>query len=351
MLKSTRRHGRAQGTSPHNLNVHRPTYGPARQAAPDLSRDARQRLAMLDWHRAHGGNVSRTARHFGYSRPTVYRWLARFERDRLESLEDRGSAPRRRRRPTWTLEQLAAVKAVRLAYPRWGKDKLAVLLGREGWKVSVSMVGRILTSLRQRGVLRAPLLFRVKRRRGTAGRPWALRKPSDYAAEQPGDLVQLDTMDLRPSPGVVLKQFTARDVVSRWDVIEVHRRATSTAAALFLQTLVRRLPFPLRALQVDGGSEFAAVFEQACRQRGIRLFVLPPRSPQLNGRVERANRTHTEEFYEITPCSLPIPQLNQELLDWERTYNTVRPHQALGYLTPQQFLAQSQPQRKELECH
>jgi len=164
-----------------------------------------------------------------------------------------------------------------------------VLLRREGWPVSVSMVGRILTSLPQRGALRAPGVFRVKRRRGTAGRPWALRKPKDYAVEAPGDLVQLDTMDLRPTPNVVLKQFTARDVVSRWDVIEVHHRATSTAAPLFLDTLQRRLPFPLRAIQVDGGSEFAALFEAAYQQRGLRLFVLPPRSPKLNGRVERAN--------------------------------------------------------------
>jgi len=76
------------------------------------------------------------------------------------------------------------------------------------------MVGRILTSLGQRGALTAPVLLRVKRRRGTAGRPWALRKPKDYGVEKLGDLVQLDTMDLRPSPGVVLKQFTARDVIS-----------------------------------------------------------------------------------------------------------------------------------------
>ena len=164
--------------------------------------------------------------------------------------------------------------------------------------------------------------------------------------EKPGDLVQLDPMDLRPAPNVVLKQFTARDMVSRGDVIEVHHRATSTAATLFLDTRQRRLPFPLRALQVDGGSEFAAVFETACQQRGLRLFVLPPRSSKLNGQVERANRTHTEEFYEITPCSLPLTELNREPQTWERTYNTVRPHQALGYLTPLQFLAQTSiPQR------
>ncbi len=64
-----------------------------------------------------------------------------------------------------------------------------MLLRREGWAVSVSRVGRILTSLRQRGVLREPVRFRVKRRRGTQNRPWALRKPKDYAVERPGDLV------------------------------------------------------------------------------------------------------------------------------------------------------------------
>jgi transposase InsO family protein len=63
------------------------------------------------------------------------------------------------------------------------------------------------------------------------------------------------------------------------------------------------------------------------------------------------NRTHTEEFYEVTPCSIPIAHLNQELQAWERTYNTVRPHQVLGYLNPQQFLAQASSQTKELECH
>ncbi len=170
--------------------------------------------------------------------------------------------------------------------------------------------------------------------RGTQHRPWALRKPRDYVLERPGDLVQLDTMDLRPAPGVVLKQFTARDMISRWDVIEVHGRATSTAASLFLDTLQCRLRFHLRVLQVDGGGEFAALFEQACQQRGVRLFVLPPRSPKLNGQVERANRTHAEEFGEITPFSLPISELNRELLAWGRTYNTIRPHQALSYLTP-----------------
>ena len=103
----------------------------------------------------------------------------------------------------------------------------------------------------------------------------------------------------------------------------------------------------IRAVQVDGGSEFAAEFEQACQQRGLHLFVLPPRSPKLNGAVKRANRTHTEEFYQVTACSLEMKKLNRELRHWEKIYNTVRPHQALGYLTPLQFLRQTSSQRKE----
>ena len=85
--------------------------------------------------------------------------------------------------------------------------------------------------------------------------------------------------------------------------------------------------------------------------RGLRLFVLPPRSPKHNGCVERAQRTHTEEFYEVTNFSLDVATLNQELQTWELTYNTIRPHQALGYLTPHQFVTQWQRLGKEAKCH
>ena len=85
---------------------------------------------------------------------------------------------------------------------------------------------------------------------------------------------------MRPLPGMVLKHFTARDVVSRWDVVEAHTRATANTSATFLNAVLDRMPFPVHAIQVDGGSEFQAGFEEACREQGIRLFVLPPRSTQ-----------------------------------------------------------------------
>jgi transposase InsO family protein len=307
--------------------------------APDLSRAARQRLILLDWHRTHGANVSRTARHFGYSRPTVYRWLARFDRTRLETLEDHSSAPRRRRRATWTLDELQAVKALRLTYPRWGKDKLVILLRRQGIALSTSMVGRILARLQRSGELREPARRRLRIGQRRWRRPYAVRKPADWPVSRPGDLVELDTLDIRPLPGKTWKQFTARDVVSRWDTLELGRRATASAAAAVLDRLAERMPFGIRAISIDNGSEFMAEFEIACEARAIRLFVLPPRSPKLHGAVERANRTHTEEFYEVTDAEPELEAFQAELRHWETVYNTIRPHQALGYLTPAEYLA------------
>jgi len=294
----------------------------------------------MDWHEAHGRNARLTCRHFGISPDTFYRWKRRFNPHNLRSLEDRPSRPRRRRQPTWSPELAEAVLRLREEYPRWGKDKLVVLLRQQGWQVSTSMVGRILRRLKERGVLVEPPGTAISTRRRPYLRPYAVRKPKGYVARQPGDLVELDTLDLRPLPGVVLKHFGARDVLSRWDVLEVHTRATATIAARFLDTLLERMPFPVRAIQVDGGSEFQAAFEADCQRRGIPLFVLPPKSPKLNGHVERAHRTHAEEFYEVIDLPDTIAELNRLLQDWEGVYNTIRPHQALGYLTPLAFLQQ-----------
>ena len=324
---------------------------PYGRAGVELSRGARVRVQWMDYYRTRGRNAALTCRHFGISRQTFYRWQRRYDPHDLTRLEERSHRPHRRRRPTWSPQLAERVRRLRRLRPRWGKDKLVVLLRREGVEVSTSMVGRILTELKRRGrLVEAPRRAVRAHRRGWR-RPYAVRKPKDYCISQPGDLVQVDTLELRLLPGVVLKHFTARDVICRWDVVEVHRRATASAATRFLDTLQQRMPFPLRALQVDGGSEFAADFEEACQQRGLKLFVLPPRSPKLNGCVERAQRTHREEFYEVTECSLELATLNQELQAWERVYNTVRPHQALGYLTPHEFLAQWQSQSKEAKCH
>lgn len=313
---------------------------------PDLSRQARLRLKWFDYYQAQGWNARLTCRHFGISPQTFYRWKRRYDPKDLSTLEDRSRRPRHVRQPTASTGLVNAVLKTREERPRWGKEKIARLLGAQSWQVSVSMVGRILKRLKERGVLKEPIWNTVSVRKEHRPRPYATRKPREYLAKEPGDIVELDVMDIRPLPGVTIKHFTARDVVSRWDVVEAHTRATATAATGFMETLLSRMPFLIRAIQVDGGSEFQSIFEEECRRLGIRLFVLPPHSPKLNGHVERAHRTHTEEFYEVTDCSFEIAELNQALREWEKVYNSVRPHQSLDYLTPEKFLQRYQENKR-----
>ena len=307
------------------------------------SREAKRRLAAVEWHETHGKRVSLTARHFGLSRSTVYDWLGRHKSSGIRGLENRSRRPRNVRQPTWSKDLEQAVVALREAHPRWGKDKLVVLLRGEGREVSVSMVGRILTRLKREGRLPLATLRDPWMSRRAQNRPYAVRKPKDYLATKPGDLVQIDSADVRlDSSSSWFKHFSARDVVSRWDVLGVYGRATAITARDFLDDVIERMPYPIRAIQVDGGSEFKAEFEEACREKGLRLFVLPPRSPKLNGCVERAQRTHKEEFYQMLDPPGSLRELRRLLLAQERCYNTVRPHQALGQLTPQQWLLASQ---------
>src|SRR3989304_539473 len=118
----------------------------------ELSPNARRRLKWMDYYQSHGRNARLACRHFDISPQTFYRWLRRYNPRDLATLEERSRRPRRTRRPTWGNELALAVQELREAYP-WGKDKLAVLLREQGWACSVSMVGRILSSLQRRGVV------------------------------------------------------------------------------------------------------------------------------------------------------------------------------------------------------
>lgn len=306
-----------------------------------ISNQVKDRLRLLSaWEALQRAGVrgGEAAASVGVSRATLYRWRGRLRQKGLEGLEERSRRPKRVRQRQWKLDELDVIRELRLLYPRWGKEKLAVLAAREGVRVSVSTIGRILHYLKQRGELPAPVEKRWFYSRKRPKRLYAIRKPKDYAVTQPGDLVQVDTLDIHPCPKVHFKHFTARDVISRWDVIEAHDRARAEDAKDFLNTLIRRMPFSIRAIQVDGGSEYMKEFEQACADLGLRLFILPPRSPKLNGRVERAHRTHLDEFYEVYDLDYYLPSLNRVLQEWERIYNQVRPHRALDNLSPAEYI-------------
>ncbi len=306
----------------------------------ELSHDAKRRLKVIQWYEEHGENGRFTCRHFAISPDTFHRWKRRYDEGGPAALEDHSRRPRAVRKPTWSKQFEQAVRELRET-TGWGKDKLVVLLRREGWQSSTSMAGRVLKKLKDTGTLVEAPLSDPWRRPRLFRRPYGVRKPKDYLPKGPGDIVQVDTANVRLPTSFHFKHFTACDVFTRIHVLEVHSRATAHAAAGFLDTLTQRFPFPVKAIQVDGGSEFMAQFEDACKERGIRLFVLPPRSPKLNGHVERAQRTHKEEFYRRHQLPDSISQINKMLKTWEGVHNHYRPHQSLDFLTPIAFYKHS----------
>lgn len=314
-----------------------------------ISSAATKRLRWMD-HYAKTGNARLTCRHFDISPQTFYRWKNRYDPGDLTTLEEASRRPHRIRRPETTEAAVKMILEKRQQYPRWGKAKLAVLLSREGIRVSASTAGRVMERLKVRGVLVEPENVRqAKLARKRRRKPrYAVRMPKGYRVEAPGDLVQVDTLQVRILPNEVRFQFSAWDRVSKRGGFRAYRRQTSTAAANFLHHLRTKFPFKIRAIQIDGGSEFMDQFEGACRAKHILLFVNHPNQPKQNGGVERTNRTSREEFYEVEDLSPVTAELNRQLEGWEYTYNYIRPHHSLDLLTPDEYYRRWKKNRKAL---
>src|SRR3972149_6598976 len=133
-------------------------YRAGRLQPSELSAAARERLRWLQaWEvlRDKGLTSVECSRVLEAPRATIYRWRGRWKRAGPGGLEDGSRAPKGRRQPTWSGELAQALLELREQYG-WGKDKLVILLRRDGWHVSTSMVGRGLSNLRRRGLLVEP---------------------------------------------------------------------------------------------------------------------------------------------------------------------------------------------------
>ena len=300
-------------------------------AEPSL--EAKRRMKVMGWYREHGEKVRLTARHFGFSPDTVSRWVLAYGVKGLAGLEPRSRRPRRVRQPQVAVEVVQRVQALREQYPRWGREKLRVLLVEEGITLSPKSIDRVLARLRARGVLREA----VQPRKTPRWRHQRLRRPKELVVDRPGVLVQLDTKHVPLGKGKVAYQFGAVDCFTRKRVVALAPQLTSAQGAAFLKLMVAQFPFPVQAVQSDGGSEFLKEFGPTVEELKLAHYFNRPNYPQGNGRIERSFRTDEEEFYQVEDLPADLSGLEQALLRWNHTYETVRPHQALGYKTPEQF--------------
>jgi len=297
-----------------------------------LTEQAKQRIKILDWHRAHGNNSSLTARHFGIGRMTLYRWLKRFKKIGVIGLNEYSRKPKNTRQPATPWQIVARVVELRKQYPAWSKHKLAAILKREGLTTSESTVGRI---LKRKGLIDKKV---SAKRRKSAMRPKA-RFPKGLRINQEGQMIQMDTKHIMLIGGRRFYQFTAIDVLGKRRVLRVYPSESSRNGAVFLQECLASFPFPVQAVQTDNGAPFLKEFDKLCKELNIPHYFTYPRHPKQNTYVEISHEADEREFYQQGHVCSILSEMQKDAKEWEGTWNTFRPHEALGQLTPAEYSA------------
>ena len=311
------------------------------------SSEAKRRLSVVNWYVEHNCNARLTARHFGFSPDTIGRWVKRHREHGVGGLETGSRRPRNVRQPQTPPHVMQRILELREENPGCGREKLHRLLLAEGISISPKSIDRAIARLKALGVLREPVLLR----RSPKPHLKRLRRPHDLSVEEPGALVQMDSKYVQLASGKTIFQFGAIDCFTRKRVVDLAPSLTSEEGALFLHKVISGFPFPIQAIQSDGGPEFLGEFTKVASELQLTHYFNRPYYPQGNGRIERSFRTDNDEFYHVQDLPADFGGLKTALLAWNHRYESWRLHQALGYLTPDQFYQQwlsQQPQRKEV---
>jgi len=288
------------------------------------------RFKVLQQAAERSRNIARTCRHFGLSRKTFYKWKRRYECDGAAGLSDRARIPHHSPRAT-APEVISKILYLRQHY-HFGAGKIADYLRRfHGVSLAVSSVHRILT---RHGMSRLPA---TQKHRSHVTR-W-----NRYEKPQPGHRLQLDVKFLERIPGTRtrLYQFTAIDDCTRIRALKVYDACNQRTAIRFINEVRRRLPFRIRVIQTDNGAEWQTHFHDHVEALAIHHAYIRPRTPHLNGKVERSHRIDDQEFYQLLDqdgITDDIHLFNEKLREWEDYYNYHRPHGALDGQTPYERL-------------
>jgi len=277
----------------------------------------KQRRRVVEHAETHG--LRAASRHFGLARRTVRVWFRRWKSEGQMGLVPR-YPQRRKRRVADAIVELA--RTARVEY-RWGASRTQVWLARvHKLRVNPKTIHRV---FREIGV---PVL--------TKTRPRKPRQLKLFEKDAPGDSIQVDVKVIKLRREKIF-QYTALDDCTRFRVLRLYRRLNQHSSLHFLGEIRRTLPFAIKKLQCDNGSEFPIAFKLAVEEAGIRHRYIKPRRPQQNGKVERSHRIDDEEFWSRHDF---WAQSDAEgpLAAWEQRYNHDRFSLALQGRTPAEKL-------------
>jgi len=269
---------------------------------------------------------------FKRSRQAIYEWRAKHDGN-WKSLLDRSRRPH-----SHPKQHTEEEKTMILRHYRHNKDDKIVLwdtLRKKGYTRQYNSMVRVLNKW-----LNAEEKIKQKR-----------KNPKPYKrAEYPGQKIQLDVKYV-PSycvaNGQKYYQYTAIDECTRIVFREMYDEHSTYSSKDFLVKLIKALPFPIREVQTDNGTEFTTallvknpehktLFEQALERLDIIYHRIRIATPQHNGKVERQHRCDEQRFYRKMRM-YSLADGRAQLARYNRWSNTI-PKICLGFLSPNEVL-------------
>ena len=274
-------------------------------------------------------SVSELADRFGVSRPTVYKWVARYRDGGAEALADR---PRiARTQPGQTPPEVEALLlACRVAHPSWGPRKLLLYLAKRHPDVPLPAPSTVGTLLGRHGLTKKRRPRRPPKHPGST--PLLAAAPNAvWTADYKGQF--------RTGDGELCYPLTVCDAHSRF-ILSCHGLSSVEQYATLRQfeRLFYEYGLPT-AIRSDNGTPFAT--QAICGlsrlsvwwiKLGIDHQRIDPGQPQQNGAHERMHRTLKAET--ARPPKRDMASQQTRFDDWRAEFNADRPHDALGGAVP-----------------
>lgn len=314
-----------------------------------ITEQAKERCRILAFWERHGTEATIEA--FRTSKRTLFRWQnsLRKTQGKLEGLNTGSRSPHTKRKRVISEEVKRIIIEERTKVPRLGKEKIKVILERKGYILSVSTTGRIIKDLKTKGLL--PRIVRMSMYASTGNvhekqrvKRKKYRRPKEY-----DHCVEIDTI-VRFVDGIKRYTLTAVDCRRKFAFAFTYKNHSSGSASDFVQKLLSVVPFEIKSIQTDNGSEFACYFEDILKKQNIKHFHIYPHTPKMNAFIERFNRTLDDEFIKCNRSLLrdDLNTFNLKLIEYLIWFNTERPHHSLSLLSPMQYIISTLPER---ECH
>ena len=223
------------------------------------------------------------------------------------------------------------IRELALARPRFGYNRIHILLRREGWRVNLKRVRRL---YRLEGL---QVRLRVRKRRHRALHRGPVPFPTGLSQRWSMDVVHDQLADGRT--------FRVLTVVDQWSrlspILEVVQRVTGADVAAALDRMHARGNVP-RSITVDHGTEFTSqALDTWAYARGVALDFTRPGKPTDNGHIESFNARLRDECLNVHQFT-SLDHAKAIIEAWRVDYNEHRPHGSLGHLTPTEYAATCQ---------